>query len=547
VFFPLLKFDNLANGGYREPLPVILAYLKLVHEHEFWSQHVQVLKDKKFTFGIFIDGSDDGDFPLTLVCIHLLNMVEYSQNPAMSVVLACGNWGEKKAETNVAIKFLCSKFVDLESSPISLQYLCPQKNKIKTIGVCIGHRYEADRSKRYDLRNQSLNGNYSISLKTTISRPELGKINPQYKPRKNRKIEGEKAAKIKAEVEDQYKGYSTHYIDAIFQHRISEELLDSPQQKGTPVLDDVDNDQEEPVHLYINTVVVLLKILINEMQTRSNNADLLITLISKLQQENLKALGKAVKNVFIDKDPNADISIIGRQSIILGRCFAKLVDLLDNIHETKREKLNRYVIHLMGMSLRDMAVIWSKFKYTDPEKEIKTLEENGRIIYNLLSLFYDSQWITGVMWALVEIGTEAKEIYDQLGIGLGVLSGQHGDHMVGITKTALNSATNHSFDDKFRQFLVQRDIETFWLPKAFSMTYYKKKANLHRYDPSPDTCHCGLTYSGNTCKVCDTQMFKDLLQTAITGTFQGMLLPAEWPELTTQDSTITGTYTSFSY
>jgi len=102
-----------------------------------------------------------------------------------------------------------------------------------------------------------------------MSKPDIGKINPKYKPRTNRKIEGETALKIQEEVHCKYETYSAQYIENIFQQRISEELVDSPQQKGPPVLDDADNDQEEPVHLYINTMVVLLKILINEVNVHS--------------------------------------------------------------------------------------------------------------------------------------------------------------------------------------------------------------------------------------------------------------------------------------
>ena len=63
----------------------------------------------------------------------------------------------------------------------------------------------------------------------------------------------------------------------------------------------------------------------------------------------------------------------------------------------------RFTIHLMFKLLRDMAVIWSKFRYDDPGEDIRQLKENGKMIYNLLSIFYDSQWITGVIWALNEV------------------------------------------------------------------------------------------------------------------------------------------------
>jgi len=75
---------------------------------------------------------------------------------------------------------------------------------------------------------------------------------------------------------------------------------------------------------------------------------------------------------------------------------------------------------LLFLLLRDMGVIWSKFRYDNPGEEINTLKANGKMIYNILSIFYDSQWITGVIWALYEIGDEAQEIYDELGLGFGI-------------------------------------------------------------------------------------------------------------------------------
>lgn len=90
-------------------------------------------------------------------------------------------------------------------------------------------------------------------------------------------------------------------------------MKESPQQQGPPHIKDADNDQEEPVHLYTNAIVQLLKILLNETETRNQNVELLKKIIQKLKDINLKSLASDIEKIFVLKDSTVQIHIIGRQ------------------------------------------------------------------------------------------------------------------------------------------------------------------------------------------------------------------------------------------
>jgi len=58
--------------------------------------------------------------------------------------------GEKHEDTNAALKFYTNKFQEVENEPFTFYYKSPKTGKNIRRTVNLGHRYEADHSKRYN-------------------------------------------------------------------------------------------------------------------------------------------------------------------------------------------------------------------------------------------------------------------------------------------------------------------------------------------------------------------------------------------------------------
>jgi hypothetical protein len=108
------------------------------------------------------------------------------------------------------------------------------------------------------------------------------------------------------------------------------ELQSSPQQKGPPVFADCDADQEEVVHLHINSTVQLLKLLLNEIETRTDSDEIFKSLFEELKQHGLQSLAAELDKIYIQKKP-LKIHIIGRQAILFCCNFAFFVGMFDYI------------------------------------------------------------------------------------------------------------------------------------------------------------------------------------------------------------------------
>jgi hypothetical protein len=75
--------------------------------------------------------------------------------------------------------------------------------------------------------------------------------------------------------------------------------------------------------------------------------------------------------------------------IIFRLCFmylftplsTEILDTLRTPSESPRGELNRHVLFLLFLLLRDMSVIWSKFEYTDAKKELEELKVNGMVLF----------------------------------------------------------------------------------------------------------------------------------------------------------------------
>jgi hypothetical protein len=354
---------------------------------------------------------------------------------------------------------------------------------------------------------------------------DLGLIAPKYAKRINREKEGQKAARLLEKIRND----NFNLAEATIHHKWLEALQEfsfSPQQKSPPLFSDCDQDQEETVHLHINSTTTMLRLFLDEMQARSDFTEIFNNMSGILDKSKLSALAKELRKIYVDQE-DLQIHIIGRQAIFIGKHFGKIIDTLHTENETKKQELIRHVLYLLFHLLRDMSVIWSKYEYTDADKEMENLKKYGNMIYNLFSLFFDSQWITSVIWALgKEVAVDAEEVYEEIGLALGVTSGQHGDRNFSAIKRALRK-TNRRPDDKFRQLLHRLDIEMFYVPKIFDMNNKRKKGkNIHRDGQIAGSCICGFLLDlKKQCKYCDSTIMKNIRISAEGGKLVKCLKP----------------------
>jgi len=124
-----------------------------------------------------------------------------------------------------------------------------------------------------------------------------------------------------------------------------------------------------------------------KMQARSDFTEIFNNMSGILDKSKLSALARELRKIYVDQE-DLQIHIIGRQAIFIGKHFGKIIDTLHTENETKKQELIRHVLYLLFHLLRDMSVIWSKYEYTDADKEMENLKKYGNMIYNLFSLFF---------------------------------------------------------------------------------------------------------------------------------------------------------------
>ena len=138
------------------------------------------------------------------------------------------------------------------------------------------------------------------------------------------------------------------------------------------------------------------------------------------------------------------IRIIGQQAIALARNSFRLVDCLKTADETEGEKLKWLALCKIVKYLRNASGLFNKIHIVSLG-EIDQLEEFCQLYFNLLVLFFPES-VNVTVWTVASaLPFHARKLYEEYGIGFGILSLQAKESKHAGLKTEL-SLTNRSRD-----------------------------------------------------------------------------------------------------
>ena len=190
------------------------------------------------------------------------------------------------------------------------------------------------------------------------------------------------------------------------------------------------------------------------------------------------------------------IRIIGQQAIALARNSFRLVDCLKTVEETEGEKLKRLALSKIVENLRNASGLFNKIHIVS-QGEIDELEDFCQLYFNLLVLFFPESVNVTVWTVAYAIPFHARKLYEEYGIGFGILSLQAKESKHAGLKAEL-SLTNRSQDSsssgKWWQVMRASYIRSFYLPEhqpspASYSSHFKSRKPPHC--ELLDFCDCG--------------------------------------------------------
>ena len=169
------------------------------------------------------------------------------------------------------------------------------------------------------------------------------------------------------------------------------------------------------------------------------------------------------------------VRLFGAQAIALARYCYRLVDALQTPSESEGEKLRRLALGKIVEYLRNAGGLFNKIYVSSPG-EICQLEEFCQLYFNLLSLFFPSS-VNVTVWTIAyALPYHAKQLYEDYGIGFGILSlpAKESKH-AGLKAELSMTNRSRSSDNKGKWWQLMRAnyIRSFYLPE---------------HQPSPPTC-----------------------------------------------------------
>ena len=204
------------------------------------------------------------------------------------------------------------------------------------------------------------------------------------------------------------------------------------------------------------------------------------------------------------------IRLIGRQAIVLARHCYRLVDCLESETETEGEKLKRLALSKIAEYLRNAGGLFNKI-HVQCLGEIDQLDEFCQHYFNMLALFFPESINVTVWTVAYAIPYHARKLYDQYGIGFGILSLQAKESKHAGLKAEL-SLTNRSRkcdnNGKWWQIMRANYVRSFYLPEhqpspSSYASHFQSRKPPHCDEPF--YCDCGrkkATVQHTHCSVC---------------------------------------------
>ena len=161
------------------------------------------------------------------------------------------------------------------------------------------------------------------------------------------------------------------------------------------------------------------------------------------------------------------VRLIGAQAIALARHCYRLVDALQTPSESEGEKLSRLALGKIVEYLRNAGGLYNKIFVSNPG-EISQLEEFCQLYFNLLALFFPNS-VNVTVWTIAyALPYHAKQLYENYGIGFGILSLQAKESKHSGLKAELlmtNRSRNSDGKGKWWQLMRANYIRSFYLPE----------------------------------------------------------------------------------
>ena len=190
------------------------------------------------------------------------------------------------------------------------------------------------------------------------------------------------------------------------------------------------------------------------------------------------------------------IRLVGAQAIQLARHSYRLVDCLKTTNETEAEKLKRSALSKIVEYLRNAGGLFNKIFVNTPS-EIDQLNEFCQLYFNLLAIFFPES-INVTVWTVgYALPYHARKLYEDYGIGFGILSLQAKESKHSGLKAELaltNRSCKSESNGKWWQVMRANYIRSFYLPEhqpspPTYTSHFKSRKPPHCDFPSH--CDCG--------------------------------------------------------
>ena len=280
----------------------------------------------------------------------------------------------------------------------------------------------------------------------------------------------------------------------------------------------------EPLHCEINAWQQVLNIIYQESVQRKVFEQFLSVLaappkLKSVPEEStapitgcgLQYLVPSLKEHFKDEKKRFNkisTRLIGEQAIAIAQYGYKLVDCLEYPEESPAERVKRFALGQIVLSLRNAGALFNKISAT--RAEILELEEVCKLYFNLLCLFYPSH-VNVTCWTVgYAIPYHASKLFDAYNVGYGIISQQGKEAKHSAIKDDLNlsnRSNNVNESGKWWQVMRANYVKSVYLPEhqPVPQTYKSHfKSRIPQHCVGQDVCNCGrMKQEGiDICKVC---------------------------------------------
>ena len=204
--------------------------------------------------------------------------------------------------------------------------------------------------------------------------------------------------------------------------------------------------------------------------------------------------------------------LIGVQAIALSRYAYRLIDSLHSTDESPSQRVVCLALGRIVLFLRHAYSIFNKVSTTPAE--LQELDENCKLYFNLMCLFFPSHVIVTVWTVAYAIPYHAFQFYKTFKVGYGIISQQAKEAKHSGVKNDLalsNRSKSQDTSGKWWQVMRANYVRSFYLPEHQPMPNTYKSHFQSRVPPhcqSVRVCNCGRDKDEEsdyceTCLECD--------------------------------------------